>query len=309
MIKNRLILIVILFMLFLLPKSLANITIALKINDNIITNQDIVKESLYLKALNKELENLNSKKIHKIAKESIIKETIKKIELSKYYILDQKNPILDNIIKDFYLKLDMKNEIEFQDHLKKYNLTILDVKKKIEIESSWNALIEKNYRPLIQINKDNLINKISKLNNNEKKKSYLLSEIFFEKKVNENIDDLNSKIKESIKEIGFENTANIYSISDTSKFGGKIGWIEEANLPSTLKSAISKLDINEYTDPISVNNNFLILKLVDIKDEVIELDKELLLQNMVNYELNRQLNNYSKIYYNKVYINSTVYEY
>jgi len=80
-------------------------------------------------------------------------------------------------------------------------------------------------------------------------------------------------------------------------------------LPSTLKSAISKLDINEYTDPISVNNNFLILKLVDIKDEVIELDKELLLQNMVNYELNRQLNNYSKIYYNKVYINSTVYEY
>ena len=309
MIKNRLILIVILFMLFLLPKSLANITIALKINDNIITNQDIVKESLYLKALNKELENLNSKKIHKIAKESIIKETIKKIELSKYYILDQKNPILENIIKDFYLKLDMKNEIEFQDHLKKYSLTILDVKKKIEIESSWNALIEKNYRPLIQINKDNLMNKISKLNNNEKKKSYLLSEIFFEKKVNENIDDLNSKIKESIKEIGFENTANIYSISDTSKFGGKIGWIEEANLPSTLKSAISKLDINEYTDPISVNNNFLILKLVDIKDEVIELDKELLLQNMVNYELNRQLNNYSKIYYNKVYINSTVYEY
>ena len=153
------------------------------------------------------------------------------------------------------------------------------------------------------------MNKISKLNNNEKKKSYFLSEIFFEKKVNENIDDLNSKIKESIKEIGFENTANIYSISDTSKFGGKIGWIEEANLPSTLKSAISKLDINEYTDPISVNNNFLILKLVDIKDEVIELDKELLLQNMVNYELNRQLNNYSKIYYNKVYINSTVYEY
>ena len=264
---------------------------------------------MYLKALNKELENLNSKKIHKIAKESIIKETIKKIELSKYYILDQKNPILDNIIKDFYLKLDMKNEIEFQNHLKKYNLTILDVKKKIEIESSWNALIEKNYRPLIQINKDNLMNKISKLNNNEKKKSYLLSEIFFEKKINENIDDLNSKIKESIKEIGFENTANIYSISDTSKFGGKIGWIEEANLPSTLKSAISKLDINEYTDPISVNNNFLILKLVDIKDEVIELDKELLLQNMVNYELNRQLNNYSKIYYNKVYINSTVYEY
>ena len=51
MIKNRLILIVILFMLFLLPKSLANITIALKINDHIITNQDIVKRVFVSKSI------------------------------------------------------------------------------------------------------------------------------------------------------------------------------------------------------------------------------------------------------------------
>ena len=33
---------------------------------------------------------------------------------------------------------------------------------------------------------------------------------------------LKIKLKLSINEIGFKNTANIYSISDSSKFGGKI---------------------------------------------------------------------------------------
>ena len=42
--------------------------------------------------------------------------------------------------------------------------------------------------------------------------------------------DNKSKIKKSIKEIGFENTANIYSLSDSSKFGGKIGWVKENQL-------------------------------------------------------------------------------
>ena len=30
--------------------------------------------------------------------------------------------------------------------------------------------------------------------------------------------------------MGFENTANIYSISESSKFGGNLGWIKENSL-------------------------------------------------------------------------------
>ena len=117
------------------------------------------------------------------------------------------------------------------------------------------------------------------------------------------------KIKESIQEIGFENTANIYSISDTSKFGGKIGWVDEANLSRAIKLEISKLNIGNYTNPIVINNNFLILKLQDIKNEAVELDKSLLLKDMINFEFNRQLNNYSKIHYNKVKINTKIHEF
>ena len=69
----------------------------------------------------------------------------------------------------------------------------------------------------------NLLNKINKLSDKEIKE-YSLSEIVFEKK-NQELEVLIKKINSSISEIGFENTANIYSISDTSKFGGKIGSI------------------------------------------------------------------------------------
>jgi peptidyl-prolyl cis-trans isomerase SurA len=305
---KKIILVNLFLLLFFFSKTIANVTISVKINDVIITNQDIKKESLYLMALNKELERLDKKSILAIAKESIIRETIKKIELSKYYILDQKNPHIGEVIKDFYLKLNLQNEIDFQNHLQNYDLTLQEIKKKIEIEATWNDLIDRNYNNLVKINKENLIEKIEKLKNNNKK-SYLLSEIMFEKIIDKSIENTYSKIKKSIEEIGFENTANIYSISDSSKFGGKIGWIEEASLAPIIKNQILELNINDYTKPILVNSNYLILKLQDTKNETTELDKNLLLKNMINYEYNRQLSNYSKIYYNKIKINTQIYEF
>ena len=48
------------------------------INDKIITNLDIEKESEYLKIFNPNLNNLEKKKILELAKNSLINEIIKK---------------------------------------------------------------------------------------------------------------------------------------------------------------------------------------------------------------------------------------
>ena len=289
--------------------ALADVNLSLKINDTIITNYDIQKEAKYLKALNNKLSNLENKQILKIAKETITKETIKKIELEKYYNLDQKNPQLDEIIKDVYLTLELKNEIEFINHLKKYDHTIDEVKKKLEIESTWNNLIVFKYKKQIKINEKQLEEKISDLKNGPQKKTYLLSEIVLTKKNNAENKILIKKIEESILEIGFDNTANIYSISDSSKFGGKIGWVEENNLSLKLKSEISKLKVNDYSKPIFINNNFLILKVNDIKIDTVELNKKLMLSKMVAFETNKQLAIFSKIYYNQIKMNTEINEF
>tara|TARA_B110000114_G_scaffold8283_1_gene8335 strand:- start:232 stop:1161 length:930 start_codon:yes stop_codon:yes gene_type:complete len=309
MILKKTILIVTLLLIFFVSKVLADVSISVKVNNTIISSHDIKREALYLKALNKKLENLDNKQILRIAKESIIRETIKLIELNKYYVLDQSNPLLDKVIKDFYLRLNMQNEIQFENHLKKYDLNIAEIKEKIEIETTWNALIDRNYRNQIKIDRDKLLEKIDNLKINKKKKSYLLSEIIFEIKVGQSIDQVFSRIGESIKEIGFENTANIYSISDSSKFGGKIGWVDEKNLAQIIKSEILKININDHTKPIVINNNFLILKLQNTKEEAIKVDKNLLFDEMMQYEINAQLGKYSKIYYNKVKINTEIYEF
>ena len=309
MILKKHTLIVTLLLIFAVSKVLAGVSIAVKVNNTIISSHDIKRESLYLKALNTKLENLDNKQILRIAKESIIREKIKLIELNKYYVLDQSNPLLDKVVKDFYLKLNMQNEIEFENHLKKYDLNISEIKKKIEIETTWNDLINNNYKNQIKIDKNKLLEKINNLKADKQKKSYLLSEIVFEIKVGQSIDQVFFKIEESIKEIGFENTANIYSITDSSKFGGKIGWVDEENLAPIIKSEIQKINLEDYTKPIAINNNLLILKLQDTKEEVVKINKSLLLDEMMRYEFNTQLSKYSKIYYNKVKINTEIYEF
>ena len=60
-----------------------------------------------------------------------------------------------------------------------------------------------------------------------KKFSYNLSEIVFNVEINESLEEKVSKINDSIKEIGFENSANIYSVANTSNNGGLIGWVNE----------------------------------------------------------------------------------
>ena len=130
MILKKTTLIFTLLLIFAVSKVLADVSISVKVNNTIISNHDIKREALYLKALNTKLENLDSKQILRIAKESIIREKIKLIELNKYYVLDQSNPLLDKVVKDFYLRLNMQNEIEFENHLKKYDLNIAEIKKK-----------------------------------------------------------------------------------------------------------------------------------------------------------------------------------
>ena len=76
----------ILFIIFFFNQSLAlENKILFKVNNNIITSIDIVEEIKYLKEINKELKNIENKELYEIAKNSLIKEKIKKIKISKNF--------------------------------------------------------------------------------------------------------------------------------------------------------------------------------------------------------------------------------
>ena len=307
--KVKIILIIILLIIINTKSySKEKIFIVYNINNELITNVDIKKESVYLTALNDQLKNLDEKIVLDIAKESIVRETIKRIELSKYFDLDKPTAITDDYIKSFYLRLNLKDEKEFNKYLQSYGLSNSYIRKKIQIESSWNRLIYDKYIDLVKTNKKKISKEIASNKSKVDEKVYLLSEIVFE--IN-NQDDLSKKkidIFKSIKEIGFKNSANIYSISNSSKFGGEIGWIEEKKLSKKIYTEINKLKINDYTNPILVGSTYLILKINDIKFEkkITNIAKEV--NRKIEFEKNRQLEQYSKLYYNKIKINTSINE-
>ena len=307
---NKKLIYFIFFLIFLSTKSYSEkeVFISHKIGNEIITNIDIENEANYLIALNNQLTKLTNKKILKIAKQSIIKEKIKKIELLKFYELDQKNPYLDDIIRNYYLKINLKSVQEFEDYLNNYNLNLNQVKKKVEIESNWNQLIYDKYIKKININEDMLKDKIKLIKKLENKLSFLLSEIVFEIKKNKSLDDSILEINNSINEIGFKNTANLFSISESSKFGGNIGWIDESSFSEKISTQVKKLKVGEISDPIKLNNNFLLLKLDDIKTIAIQIDEKKEFKKLKLFEQNKQLNNFSKIYFNKIKINLNISE-
>ena len=175
------------------------------------------------------------------------------------------------------------------------------------IDILWNDLIYYKFKDQIKVDNNKLLEKIEGAALRDKKE-YLLSEIIFEKNVDQNLNELINKIKTSINEIGFNNTANIYSISDTSKFGGKIGWVDETSLSNIINQNLQDKKKNQYTDIIQVGNNFLILMIDDIKFTKITIDKDLELKKLIDFEMNRQLNQFSKIYFNKSKINYIINE-
>ncbi len=303
------------YLLIILSFLLSSFTIAKEkvfivttVEDQIITNYDINKESDYLKILNPKIVELTSKQIKDIAKNSLVNEIIKKNEIIKIFDMSKENVFEKEYIRNLYTKLGFEDETVFKNFLiNSSNYSFKEIKKKIKIEIMWNELIYKKYGNQVSINKKKLLKKINNLND-QKRIEYNLSEIVFQKKKEIKFDDQVSEIKMSIKNIGFNNTANIYSISESAKMGGDIGWINENNLSEKIFTKIKKLKENEITDIIQIGNNYLFLKINKIRQKNIPINKEEELEKMIKFETNKQLNQFSKIFFDKAKINYTINE-
>ena len=269
------------------------------IGNEIITNTDIKNEFKYLVALNNSLKKLDKERILSISNESLIREKIKKIEISKNF---KEIKLDDNfsgiLLKNIYSRLNLSSIDEFELYLEDYDLTLSEIKKKITIDALWNRLIVQKYKSKITINETKIREDI--LKNKIKSREYQLSEIIFEVTNRGEIEKKYNEVVKSINEIGFENSAAIYSFSESAKIGGDIGWINENSLNNKIKDNINVLEVGQITKPIILSNGILMLKVKNIKNSEIAIDIESEFKKAINYERNRQLNQYSKIYYNKI---------
>ena len=307
--KRVIISILIFFSLISFCYSKIQLKIIMKINNEIITSHDIEQEINYLRALNPGLNQINKNELLVIAKRSIIKEFIKKKEIEKYKKLNLENLKINNVLNNLIQNLNLKNENELESYLNNFNFSLEELKRKIEIENEWKNLIYSKYIRTIKINKKELIEKIEKSSNEKFLLEYNLSEIVFASKTGVSLDQLFENVQESIKENGFENTANLYSISESSKIGGKIGWVKKNNLSDIIYESLKNLDVDEYSAPLKINNDYFIFKINDIRKVEIEIDEKKELDKMIFVETSKQLDKFSNIFYNKIKLNSEISEF
>ena len=301
----------IIFLQFIIGVNSIEVKILYKVNDSIITNYDIVDEVNYLVSLNTNLAQLNKKQISLNAKNSLIREIIKKDEISKFYEVNYEEELksekINIIIKNFSEKIGFKSNQEFEDYLRIKNINIDDLKKKFIIERFWNQLIFDKYRNLVKIDKNKIENNLEELiKNNSKILSFNLSEIIFLEKNREAIEKKTQEILASIENIGFKDTAVLHSISESSKLGGEIGWINQNQISKKIFLEIKDLEIGEFSKPIIASSGIIFLKVNDKKKIDAQIDKKKEMERLLSFERDRILNEYSIIYYkeieNKAYV-------
>ena len=274
--------------------------IVIKIDNEIITSVDIEKETRYLLYLNPNTKTLSKKQIYKISKNSLIREKIKKKEIFKNFKkIEIEENILNQFIENMFNKIGLSSKIDFISYLEKNKLNLNYVEEKIKLEIMWNRLVYSKYKSKLKINSKEIRNQILK-NQETGSKQYYLQEILFDVKENENFNIKYDKLVKNISSQGFEKTALLYSISNTSQNNGNIGWIKANSLNKNILNKIEKIKIGEITKPITIPGGFLLLKVLETKFEKENIDIEKEMEKIIRDKTNQQLNQHSLIFYNKI---------
>jgi len=284
--------------------------IKFKVDNEIITNIDLENEKNYLVALNNNLANVSNKELNELSKNSLIKEKIKNKELVKFFDLEKVETFGEKITKNYYENAGIKSKEDFKKYLLKFNLDYSEVKRKLTVEAMWNRLIYKKYNDKININEDKLKKNLSdKIKNSPQEMvEYNLSEIVFDLDSNEEINNKYKLIQKNINKYGFKETASLISISGTANSGGDVGWIKRTHLSKNIIEKLNLIEIGKYTDPIQVNNAFLVLKINDVRKVTKNINFNKEFEKLIIIEKNRQLNNFSIIHFNKIKKNINISE-
>lgn len=274
-------------------------TIIAKVGNQIITSLDVENEVKAILILTKtEVNRENIEKIKKKSIQSLIRKSIKKIEIEKYNIKDFSIIELENYSKNMAKNLNvstsdlkkifLENNIDYDLYIDNYKTDLL-----------WNTLIFQLYNSKINLNPIEIENILKReIDKDRVFKEFNLSEIEIPLDKNE---DYISEIYNSIKINGFDVTVQKYSISESAINNGSIGWVSEKSLNRIFLSVINNLNVNDVSKPIKHLESQVIFKLNDIKvNKSGEVDLKKLKENIVFQMKNEKLNLYSRSHFTNV---------
>ena len=275
--------------------------ILFKVDNEIITTLDIYEEIKFLKAFNPEINSLNKKELFEISKNSILRNTIKKIEIMNFVEeLKIDDKFLSKLIENKYSKMGIDSLEKFEIYSKRKSLDLEFIKEKFTIELIWNDYIYKKFYDKVVIDREQIKDEILQNPQKEKQREFLLSEISFN--VTDKIDIKNKydEIITDIEKLGFKKAALKHSNSETAADGGLIGWVKQDNLNLTIKKIVSSLKVGQVSEPIRTSSGFIILKFEDEKEYESKFSIDEKIEEIVKFKTNDQLSQFSNMHFNKI---------
>ncbi len=278
--------------------------IVLKVENEIITNFEIKNKIIATLILaNQEVNQSNINKLKKQALDYLIKQKLKKIELSKYNLkVDQKK------ITSYLNSISLNNINGLKEKFSNSGIDFQLFYEELETDFLWQKYIYQVYSKKIEIDEKNINQELENLLQNQTNiEQFRISEI--EISLNNDLNDQNKiiNIQEQINKYGFETTAVKYSISSTASNKGDLGWLNAKSLNKKIFNLVTKIKVGEVTEPLITSNSALFLKLNDKKISKVEnVNIDELKINLINRKKNEMFNLYSRSLLSKLKNNSLI---
>ena len=304
MIKNKIIIIIILFLFSFHGIAFSSIKngIIANVGTEIITNADLENKIRTVLSLNGQA--INQKNINDLknnALKGIIRTIIKRGQINKYKVTEYNNKDVENHLNKVANLLGLPDGKSIKYFFEQNNINYDIWINELKTDLLWNTLIYRMYNSQISINPIDIENDLKKLiEKNQETKEYNLSELVINS-VTENKEEIIEKIYKLIEEKGFKEAVNIFSISESRSNKGELGWVNEASLSEIFLNNLKSISKNKTTVPIEMQENLIILKINDIrkmKTETINIEK--LKKNIINKKKQDKLNLFSRSHFSKI---------
>ncbi len=243
-----------------------------KVNDYAITKYDITSRYLIAKYFAKLKIVSNYEKsifvnqiIEKMIDEELIRQTAKDLKIN---ISPQE---IEETLELIALK-EKKNPDQLKIIFRENNLSLSIYIKQIEAELLWNKIINQHIRNNIKINDAEIIEFLEQNKTSTRIEKFLIAQIaisqqkYNQNEVNESGEIANKLFNQLKMGVNFEELSKQFSQSIENE--EIIGWVTIYDIDSKIYNIINKLQKNQYSEPIKLNDAYYIFKLKDKKIEV-----------------------------------------
>lgn len=218
-----------------------------KVNNQIITNIDVINAYNFFISSLKVYPNSDQEKVH------LIKQVVNKM-------------IDEELIRQEAIRLNINvSNHEIDEALRKMNKSqsLQTYREQAAVNLAWNKIVDREIRPNIRIYDSEI------------------GEFFEEKKINRNVDQFliaqivinNTDSFKLIKEIhnqlkagaNFDAMVAKYSDLSTKENNGLVGLVGKGDVDDRIYLAISKLQKNQYSEPVVLEDGYHVFKVLDKK--------------------------------------------